>query len=634
MDVHATQEELTSSLALHGWQVTSNKPAGGQWKATGKNQHGETIERVGNTPEMALNALLQFAMRHNQIRSLAPTYAKSVSPNISRDPNHDWDGLGIDQLVAPVKAGDANDYIGISEATRNAAKVDTEWWEEPEDRQRLAIMNAFRVALLSPRKHLRWNAAHYQALMHHDPSTPAIDLWHSLEEARVNHNSRLGYPEDSHLSYKRELEMLTDEIMGTTPSLQPHAARKRAKEIIFEKTKQFEEQLYQDPKNEKLSELRRYNMARKMVADWLVQNYSRGKGWQPGQSTMLGAVEDFDWDVAEKFMKPEPRFEIGDEVVVGDQRDPIVMFVAGSRFSEYDREWEYDLRKPGVSHTIMYPERMIRNSYTFDQPWIPPENLEWHKEGAEQESLFTPEAQPESTPDAVQDMSGFSAADSKYGAFMGGHLDAIAEVGQHIEDIRQAALKDLEEDGGKGFVFRNAVMNMNLKGVNPKVASFAWLLLSPLSSDLGIVDTHILRGLGYNTPNIPVRDYYKIERMEKAAKDASGYQHVPLGLYHWGLWDHIRNPGSHSDHSPLRVLDPQPWDDDAINWDAATTMKAGPFTGHHAFEATRPIMDSVARDFDYTFHEEPKNQVPDPANARKRQPDGMAHPLTVPQPAL
>jgi hypothetical protein len=192
---------------------------------------------------------------------------------------------------------------------------------------------------------------------------------------------------------------------------------------------------------------------------------------------------------------------------------------------------------------------------------------------------------------------------------MGGHLDAIHTVGQHMDEILDAAREDIEE-GGKGFIFRNRVMNMNLPGVNPKVASFAWLLLAPLTSELGIIDTHVMRGLQQPEDSPSVRDYYKMERMQRAAKDASGYGHVPLGLYHWGLWDAIRNPGDHSDHSALRVLNPLPWDAPEAKWDAATSQRHGPWVGPPDFENSRIHMNQAADDFDQLYGDQPKGIVP------------------------
>lgn len=434
--------------------------------------------------------------------------SKEVSPERPYDPNHFF----VPQTQNPPFEDPAQDYIGVGDVVDNASKINTEWWNEDPATQDKAIMNAFKVAILSPRKHLKWNAAHYQALMHADPSTKAVDLWHMLEEERERHNQALGYPEGSHLAYHKQLKFLAHELQADDPTLSEADAMREAKEIVFRKTKEFEEGLGQDPQMEGTSELRRYNMARKLVTEWLRENYTPLRGWSPGQMALAAS-----------------------------------------------------------------PPR--ENPALFDHD-------EW---------------QP-------VDASGFSAQDAKYGAFMGGHLDAIEQVGSHIDQIRQAALKDLQEDGGKGFIFRNAVMNMNLPGVNPKVASFVWLLLAPMSSELGIIDTHILRGLRRGEKDATPRDYYKLERMQRTVKDASGYPHLPLGLYHWGLWDAIRNPGAHSDHSPLRVLDPLDWK--SAKWDAALNAKSGPWVGPLEFENHRPLMEQTAMDFDNEMQGQPHGMVP------------------------
>lgn len=435
---------------------------------------------------------------------------KTVSPNLPHDPNRFYSP----QTQVPPLEGPEGDYIGIGDTVENASRINTEWWNEDPATQDKAILNAFKVAILSPRKHLKWNAAHYQALMHADPSTKAVDLWNMLEEEREAHNQALGYPEGSHLAYKKQLKFLAHELQVDDPSISDADALKEAKEIVFRKTKEFEAGLGADPQFEGTSELRRYNAARKMVTEWLRENYTPARGWSEGQMALAAS-----------------------------------------------------------------PPR--ENPALFDQSEWAPIN---------------------------QDQSGFSAQDAKYGAFMGGHLDAIEQVGSHVDDIRRAALQDLDEDGGKGFIFRNAVMNLNLPGVNPKVASFVWLLLAPMSSELGIIDTHILRGLRRGEKDATPRDYYKLERMQRAAKDATGYSHVPLGLYHWGLWDAIRNPGQHSDHSPLRVLDPLDWKQN--EWDAATNAKSGPWVGPVEFENARPHMEQAALDFENEMQGQPHGMVP------------------------
>lgn len=479
------------------------------------NSPGDWVQPSQFTMPMAAPPSPTFAMptavmQPFEVKTHQVEAAKMVSPDRPYDPNRFFQPS---VQSAPLE-DPTNDYIGIADTVDNAAKIDTNWQEEDEATQKRAIINAFRVALLSPRKHLKWNAAHYQAIMHTDPGTKAVDLWNLLEEAREKHNQALGYPEGSHLSYRKQLDFLAHELQVDDPSLSNAAAVREAKEIVFRKVKEFEAQLGADPANEDTSELKRYNMARKLVDAWLKENYTPVRGWQPGQMTLASDSDS------------EPKL------------------------FETDDEW-----KP-------------------------------------------------------IDASGFASQDAKYGAFMGTHLDAIEEVGQHIDQIRDAALKDLDEDSGKGFIFRNAVMNMNLKGVNPKVASFAWLLLAPMTSELGIIDTHVLRGLRRSEQDMTPRDYYKLERMQRAGKDATGYSHLPLGLYHWGLWDAIRNPGEHSDHSPLRILDPLPWDSPSAKWDAAMNAKSGPWVGPMQFENARGHMEQTANDFDQEMAGQPHNLIP------------------------
>lgn len=641
------------------------------------------------------------------------TATKNVSPNLPYDPNQHWTS-GHDTEFDP-----ESDYINLPGVIENAAKIDTEWQNEDEATQNRAIMQAFRVALLSPRKHLKWNAAHAQALMHTDPSTKAVDLWHMLESERERHNQALGYPEGSHLGYQRELDFLTHELQNDNPGLSEAEALKEAKEVIFKKTKEFEERLSAqedqaekfDPTYKRKTELRIYNMARKMVAQWLKDNYSPLRGWQPGQLALTAKQEDAPWESypayhyegsdywpnypepgtwhpdgrtcfnckspnlhiehhpgdtwqrqkfgphaghqewhckdcsAQGYYYPDPEFEKmvrrEPEIERGEPdpetgRSTLTMHCKCGNSFELWNSWanECDVcgREYNGSGQMLAPrsqwgeetgegwtddsgnfhtdfEKGNELDYnlqwgTANDPKLRPKNNpidEWLSKTADQQALDIQDVWH------PQDSTGFAAEESKYGAFMGTHLDAIEEVGKHIDEIRELAHEDLNK-GGHGFIFRNGVMNMNLKGVNPKVASFAWLLLAPLSSELGIVDAHVLRGLRREESDINPRDYYKLERMQRSAKDATGYKHVPLGLYHWGLWDQIRNPGKHSDHSPLRVLDPTPWD--KVQWDAAMNARSGPWEGPKRFEDARGHMEQAALDFDRDYGSQPKNMVP------------------------
>lgn len=559
--------------------------------------------------------------------------AKMVSPDRPYDPNHFWTPM----VQAPPLEDPSQDYIGIGDTFDNASKVDTNWPEEDEATQKRAIMNAFRVALLSPRKHLKWNAAHYQAIMNADPSTKAVDLWNMLEEERERHNQKLGYPEGSHLAYRKQLGFLAHELRADDPSLSEADSMKKAKEIVFNKTKEIEEQLGADPANEGTSELRRYNMARRMVTDWLREFYTPLRGWQPGQMALAGFGDTHPPDRAipalsereQKLLEdttsllPESEWPSWIKRYLGLQTELALRGIQNDTTPSdltFPDQWaaktaEYAIPNKVYEQAAYDHQCPMCRGYLRDRGGIYTCSqcpFEYNAAEKSQVGLKAAGQQLFPTDDEWRpiDQSGFASEDAKYGAFMGTHLDAIAEVGQHIDQIREAALRDIAEDSGKGFVFRNAVMNMNLKGVNPKVASFAWLLLAPTSSELGIIDTHIIRGLRRSENDMTPRDYYKFERMQRAAKDATGYSHMPLGMYHWGLWDAIRNPGEHSDHAPLRVLDPLPWDSPETKWDAATTAKSGPWVGPMQFENARGHMEQAAREFDNEMAGQPQNLIP------------------------
>ena len=154
---------------------------------------------------------------------------------------------------------------------------------------------------------------------------------------------------------------------------------------------------------------------------------------------------------------------------------------------------------------------------------------------------------------------------SKYGAFMGSHVKAIAQIGRYADQILQAALQDVHEHDGTGHHFRSVVLQLGMPGVGPKVCSFAWLMLQPMTSQLATIDTHILDTLGMNEKQYNNRDYFGMERTLRARADAAGYQDMPLGQVQWGLWDYKRTgPGSHQDHSGLKALDPM--SHETVDW--------------------------------------------------------------------
>lgn len=161
----------------------------------------------------------------------------------------------------------------------------------------------------------------------------------------------------------------------------------------------------------------------------------------------------------------------------------------------------------------------------------------------------------------------------RYGAFMGQNLIAIARVARKADVITEAALEDMRNHDGAGHMFRQTLLSLGIPYVGPKVASFAWLLLAPMTSQLATVDTHMMDMLGYNhKKDMNDRDYFRMERELQAGRDAAGYNHMPLGQFQWALWDHKRTgPGTHQDHSSLRPWEPTPHH--LVEWGPTTFPK-------------------------------------------------------------
>lgn len=210
---------------------------------------------------------------------------------------------------------------------------------------------------------------------------------------------------------------------------------------------------------------------------------------------------------------------------------------------------------------------------------------------------------------------------SRYGAFMGTHLKSIAQISQHVDEILKAALVDVHERDGAGHHFRATVLQLKVSGVGPKVCSFAWLLLQPMTSQLATIDTHMMDVLGYNfEKDMNNRDYFKFERELQAGRDAAGYGHIPLGTFQWGMWDLKRTgAGSHQDHSAMSVLNPKPFDqvdwaekEQPINAQGAQDWKANWLTNAPEWwQATAPARQQVADEWDNTVAAtNPKAKIP------------------------
>jgi hypothetical protein len=439
------------------------------------------------------------------------------------DPNEHWTHEPAHPQVNPSDPTDrGRDYIEKMQTKLNAEKIDTHWSEKGRDVQEQAIMNAFRCALLSPLKHLKWNAAHYQALMHMSPKATSMEMWDTLENDRQSYNKEKGFEDHDPWRYGQYVHDLADDLMAQDAHANYKDAFREAKGIVYEKIKEFEKELGGDEEADEATMLKTYLKARTMTGEWL------------------------------KKRKEDKQ-----------QRLPLA-----------ESAWK----------TAAPRHRPTEESLSL--------------EGGDWTEYHDPEA----------GASGPEREDAKYGGFMSSSLDAIAQIGQRIEGIREVALRDIEETGGKGHQFRSYMMSLGIPYVGAKVISFAWLLLRPLSSDLGIIDAHMSRVL--RIPEAPnKREYYKAERMQKAFKNSTGYQHLPLGLYHWGLWDMARSPGTHSDHSALSVLDPEPWTSPHLKWHSDANS-SGLYTGPPAFEAGRPHAERAAQEFEEEFAGQRRDQIP------------------------
>ncbi len=222
----------------------------------------------------------------------------------------------------------------------------------------------------------------------------------------------------------------------------------------------------------------------------------------------------------------------------------------------------------------------------------------------EQEQMF--QLDPQTTEDIPPKLD-------RYGAFMGSHLKAIAKISFYVEDILKAALTDIHQHDGAGHHFRSVVLQLKVPGVGPKVCSFAWLLLQPLKSQLATIDTHMMDVLGRKYEGeMNNRDYFKFERELAARRDASGYGWVPLGAFQWGMWDYKRTgPGSHQDHSGLKVLQPQ--DYHTIDWQKKEKDLRGDEKWPEPpwWEQTKPAGEEVGKDYEENISPTvAQNQIP------------------------
>lgn len=420
------------------------------------------------------------------------------------DPNAGYE-TGIDP--PPNNAYLEHDPVGAQELKGVASKMDTGWSNftdhdgKPDHaRMEQVIINAFRAALLSPRKELKWNAAHYQDISHigHNVTDPKV-YWDALENARINHNRSVGVPNPE--------------------------------------------------------------IAHKDHYDALMKYYSYYQHMHPGMSPS--------------------------EVKEHADREVMVMQIEETkRLEAKSKDVSMDILEPKIYSALDDRLRKLMD--------LKPKSRKRKKTTAEDM-----DANPYERPD-------------KYGAFMGTQLIAIAKISRHSPQLLEAALEDVKNHDGAGHHFRQMTLSLGIPYVGPKVASFAWLILQPMTSQLATIDTHIADVLGYNGA-VKNRDYFKLERQLQAGRDATGYNGMPLGQFQWGMWDMKRTgEGTHQDHSPLKAWSPQDWRTIGFHPLAAPGKDKGDWpAAPEWWLATQQHRDAVGDHFDNTVaHGMAQDKIP------------------------
>lgn len=174
------------------------------------------------------------------------------------DPNHEWESQ-----VEPLPD---NAYLWQREETGldpfdaqglkdTAYKLDPQWFSLQEHdgmpdlaSQKQAVVNAFRSALISPRKTPRWAATHYQHIMHvpADASDP-LRFTDALDTQREAHNQARGLPPEIHRQeWAPLIESLSQWIKTANPKLDDAQVREAARRELFHMICEEEERVTAD----------------------------------------------------------------------------------------------------------------------------------------------------------------------------------------------------------------------------------------------------------------------------------------------------------------------------------------------------------------------------------------------------
>lgn len=175
-----------------------------------------------------------------------------------KDPNHEW-ASGVEPLPDNAylwqkeETGlDPLDHQGLKDM---AYKLDPQWFGLQDHEgmpdfasQKQAVVNAFRSALVSPRKTPRWAATHYQHIQHipAEVSDP-LRFTDALDVQREAHNQARGLPIDIHRQeWAPLIDSLSQWIKTANPKLDDTQIREAARRELFHMICEEEERVTAD----------------------------------------------------------------------------------------------------------------------------------------------------------------------------------------------------------------------------------------------------------------------------------------------------------------------------------------------------------------------------------------------------
>ena len=580
-----------------------------------------------------------YVAPHMQPQGLTPLvshHEAKLAAGVLIDPNQGYK-TGIAPLdpaqdIHPVSGqpvGNAylhhGDPIESDKVMDTAALIDTRWHELPErPMQKQAIVNAFRVVLLSPRKDLRWNAIHYQHIANipGDTKDPLV-YWNTLNNHRQEWNMdqvRKHYEPDVKAGKmtKEAVEHLAEQARHSHEAwrqmwpkffaivLQQQGnhqkAQRWAEDMIYRWTSdeqiriEMEDRQKPADKQMDIDEIERKSQAAmvKRMKLWIDDNKPKMDSFfahRGNKDDETNYITELAIDIMNECSEQEIPDGYSHEQIMDLFREYALLALTKGKDTtpeDVHDAWSAWMATHDPDHDSLIPfDKLTPEVQAYDEPYC----KAIHKHA---NSLF--DMEPEQT---VREQRPKIV---RYGAFMGTHLKAISQISKHADTILDAAIEDVHKHDGTGHHFRAAVLQLNVSGVGPKVCSFAWLLLQPLTSQLATIDTHICDVLGHKfEKDLNNRDYFRFERELQAGRDAAGYSHIPLGAFQWGMWDYKRTgEGSHQDHSAMKVLDPTPHH--MIDWakHAGSRLKAERWheQGPDWWKNTQPARDAVRAHWD------------------------------------